>query len=151
MSIQRRTLTVSDTPPTTAVVQDRVAADSRLIVETNRPWFHLRPVYCYVQIHDHDSLKDMTEKHSIADARRNLPKLIREAEHGKTVELTRRGKPVAVLIGRGAFDRLAAGRRGFRDAYADFVTAVDVSALALNPDEIFEGVRDSTPGREIQA
>ena len=92
----------------------------------------------------------MTEKHSIADARRNLPRLIREAEHGKTVELTRRGKPVAV-IGCGAFERLAAGRRGFRDAYGDFVTAVDVSALALNPDEIFEGVRDLAPGTDIQA
>ena len=32
----------------------------------------------------------MTKKHSIAEARRNLPRLIREAEHGKTVELTRR-------------------------------------------------------------
>ena len=93
----------------------------------------------------------MTEKHSIADARRNLPRLIREAEHGKTVELTRRGKPVAVLIGCDEFERLAAGRRGFGDSYGDFVIAVDVSALALNPDEIFEDVREMTPGPGIQA
>ncbi len=93
----------------------------------------------------------MTEKRSIADARRNLPRLIREAEQGKTVELTRRGKPVAVLIGRSAFERLAAGRRGFREAYADFLAAVDIPALALNPDEIFEGVRDLTPGPDIRA
>ena len=93
----------------------------------------------------------MTEKHSIADARRNLPRLVREAEQGKTVELTRRGKPVAILIGRGSFERLAAGRRGFRDAYDEFATAVDVSALALNPDKIFESVRDLTSGPDVQA
>ena len=93
----------------------------------------------------------MTEKHSIAEARRNLPRLIRDAEQGKTVELTRRGKLVAVLIGRGEFERLAAGRRGFCDAYADFVTSVDITALALNPDEIFQGVRDLTPEPDMQA
>ena len=121
------------------------------VATANRPWFHLRQSCCNVQIHEHGGLNDMTDKHSIADARRNLPGLIREAEQGKTVELTRRGKPVAVLIGRSEFERLAAGRRGFRDAYDDFVTSVDVSALALNPDEIFEGVRDSTPGPDMQA
>lgn len=69
----------------------------------------------------------MTAKHSIADARRNLRRLVREAARGKTVELTRRGKPVAILIGRGSFERLATERRGFRDAYDKFVTAVVAS------------------------
>ena len=92
----------------------------------------------------------MTEKHSIAEARRNLPKLIREAERGKTVELTRRGDPVAVLVGRRAFERLAAGRRGFAEAYRDFKTTVDLVELALNPDELFASVRDTTPGRRVR-
>ena len=39
------------------------------------------------QQHEHHGIEEMTEKHSIADARRNLPRLIHEAEHGKTVEL----------------------------------------------------------------
>ena len=127
------------------------ASDSGVVIAANRPWFHLRQACCNVQIHEHGGLDNMTEKHSITDARRNLPRLIREAEQGKTLELTRRGKPVAVLIGRSEFERLATGRRGFRDAYDDFVTSVDVSALALNPNEIFEGVRDSTPGPDVQA
>ena len=91
----------------------------------------------------------MTEKHSIADARRNLPRLIREAENGKTVELTRRGEPVAVLVGHRLFQRLSANRRGFAAAYRDFVKAVDLSELDLDPDELFDGVRDRTPGREV--
>lgn len=93
----------------------------------------------------------MTERHSIADARRNLPRLVREAGQGKTVELIRRGKPVAVLIRRSEFDRLASGRRGFRAAYDVFVTSVDVSALALNRDEIFEGAQELTPEPGMQA
>ena len=91
----------------------------------------------------------MTRQHSIAEARRDLPRLIREAEGGMTVELTRRGQPVAVIVGRRLFDRLAAGRRGFADAYQDFTEAVDLSELALDPDGLFEGVRDKSPGRDI--
>ena len=43
---------------------------------------------------------------SIAETRRNLPSLVREAENGRTVRLTRRGKPVALLIGQREFERL---------------------------------------------
>ena len=91
----------------------------------------------------------MTRQHSIAEARRNLPRLIREVEDGKTVELTRRGRPVAVIVGRRTFDRLAAGRRGFADAYGDFTAAVDLSELALDPDGLFDGARDHSPGRDV--
>lgn len=92
----------------------------------------------------------MTEKHSIAEARRNLPQLIRDAERGKTVELTRRGEPVAVLVGRRTFERLAAGRRNFADAYGDFTASVDLAALALDPDALFGDIRDKRPGRDVQ-
>ena len=88
----------------------------------------------------------MTEKHSIADARRNLPRLIREAENGKTVELTRRGEPVAVLVGH---KRLSGNRRGFAAAYREFLETTDLSELDLDPDELFEGIRDKSPGRDV--
>jgi prevent-host-death family protein len=41
----------------------------------------------------------VTERHSIAEARRNFLSLVHDAENGKAVEITRRGEPVAVLIG----------------------------------------------------
>lgn len=91
----------------------------------------------------------MAEKHSIAEARRNLPRLIRDAEHGKTVELTRRGESVAVLLGRRTFERLSAGRRGFAQAYAQFIEAVDLIELAIDPDGLFDGARDAAPGRDV--
>ena len=93
---------------------------------------------------------EMTEKHSITEARRNLPRLIREAEHGKTVEFTRRGETVAVLVGHRKFERRAAGRRSFAEAYREFKTTVDLEKLNLNPDEIFAGARDTAPGRQVR-
>ncbi len=38
-------------------------------------------------------------------------------------------------------------RRGFRTAYRDFSEAVDLAELNLDPDVLFEDVRDKTPGR----
>ena len=92
----------------------------------------------------------MTDRHSIAEARRNLPTLIREAENGKAVELTRRGEPVAVLVGRRLFERLASNRRGFIETYCDFTNDFDLAELALDPDRLFEDVREETPGRDVQ-
>lgn len=42
-------------------------------------------------------------KTSIYDARNNLSSLIKQAEIGKVVELTRHAKPVAVLVGYESF------------------------------------------------
>ena len=92
----------------------------------------------------------MTDKHSIAEARRNLPKLVRAAEQGIAVELTRRGKPVAVLIGCKRFERLASSRRSFVTAYQDFRNESELSELALDPDRLFTRQRDKTPGRDVR-
>ncbi len=91
----------------------------------------------------------MGEQHSIADARRNLPQLIRQVERGEPVQLTRRGKPVAVLLGNQAFERIVAGRRSFTEAYAEFAKAVDLAELGIDPAEFLDGVRDRDPGRDV--
>ena len=91
----------------------------------------------------------MKKQQSIAEARSNLPQLVREAEAGEPIELTRRGESVAVLIGRRQYERLAARARRFSEAWDEFVRDVDLSELAIDPDEIFSGVRDSSPGRDI--
>ena len=83
----------------------------------------------------------MTEQHSIADARRNLPSLVRDAENGETVQITRKDVPVAALVNHREFERLASGQRGFSDAYGEFSNAVGLSELALDPDELFGDVR----------
>ncbi len=92
----------------------------------------------------------MADTLSIADARRNLPSLIREAENGKAVTLTRHGTPVAVLVGQRQYERLAAGRRSFADAYNHFAQAAKLAELNLDPDALFADTRDSAPGRDVQ-
>jgi antitoxin (DNA-binding transcriptional repressor) of toxin-antitoxin stability system len=66
------------------------------------------------------------------------------------VELTRRGEPVAVLIGWRRFERLALNRRSFIMAYRDFTNESDLTALALDPEELFAGTREETPGRDVR-
>lgn len=91
----------------------------------------------------------MRKQHSIAEARNNLPKLVREAEAGKAIELTRRGESVAVLLGRKEYDRLVMRSRRFSEAWNEFTREVGIRDLNINPDEIFEDVRDNVPGRTV--
>ncbi len=39
--------------------------------------------------------------------------------------------------------------RGFSEAYGDFTREIDLEELAINPDELFAGVRDDIHGREV--
>ena len=91
----------------------------------------------------------MAKQHSIAEARNSLPSLVRAAESGKAVELTRRGEPVAVLIGRRQYERLTLKYRGFSEAYEDFTREIDLEELSIDPDELFAGARDQTNGRRV--
>jgi len=90
----------------------------------------------------------MDEQHSIAEARSQLPRLVREAESGKAVELTRRGEGVAVLIGRQQYERLVARSRRFSEAWDAFTREFDLQELQIDPEEVFAGVREQSPGRD---
>lgn len=92
----------------------------------------------------------MGDRYSIAEARSNLPRLVREAEQGRAVELTRRGEPVAVLIGRRQFEQLTSGHRGFAEAYEQFRRRFDLAGLDIDPDELFATARDKTRGRDVR-
>ncbi len=91
----------------------------------------------------------MAKRPSIAEARSSLPSLVREAESGKTVELTRRGEPVAVLIGRRQYMRLTSRHRRFSETYGELTQAFALEVLAIDPDEVFAGARDDTRGRDV--
>lgn len=91
----------------------------------------------------------MGKQQSIAEARSNLPQLIREAESGEPIELTRRGESVAVLIGRKQYERLVTRSRRFSEAWEEFAREIDLVELAIDPDEIFNDLRDTRPGRDV--
>jgi prevent-host-death family protein len=90
----------------------------------------------------------VTKEHTIADARANLAELVREAESGRPVELTRRGKRVAVLVSTREYERLVGQPRRFSAAWDAFRKEVDLPSLGIEPEEIFAGVRDACPGRD---
>ena len=89
----------------------------------------------------------MVKKYSIAEARANFTSVVHEAEEGTQVELTRRGKPVAVLLGVEDFERLSKKKPGFWETYQEFRRRHDLSEI--DPDEIFRDVRDQSPGRDF--
>jgi antitoxin Phd len=90
----------------------------------------------------------MSKRYSIAEARNSLPALVHDAEKGTPVELTRRGKPVAVLISADEYARLAHGRPDLWSALREFRKRHD--PLDLDVDAIFADVRDRSAGREVK-
>ena len=86
---------------------------------------------------------------SISDARENLPSLVTEAESGTAAELTRRGKPVAVLISIHEYERMRGNQREFKQAYAEFVRRFELDEVGL--DEAFvRSLRGRSVGREVE-
>lgn len=91
----------------------------------------------------------MTHSYSVAEARAHLPAIIDRAEAGLEIELTRRGKPVAVVISFRKFERMRAGRPRFGDRYREFLKKFSVDELGLD-DDFFASLRDRGVGREVR-
>lgn len=89
----------------------------------------------------------MAKQYSIAKARDQLPALVHEAERGKHIQLTRRGKAVALLISVADYERLSSQPVNVWDRLQDFRAKHDLSNI--NIDEVFENVRDRSPGRDV--
>ena len=90
----------------------------------------------------------MARRYSIAEARSRLPTLVDEAQAGHEVELTRRGRPVAVLVSRDAFERLRGQRATFKDAYRAFLKHHAVEELGVDAD-FAVSARDTSRGRKV--
>lgn len=89
----------------------------------------------------------MPKSYSIAKARDQLAELVHRAEKGTAVELTRHGKPVAVILSKQVYEALTQQRPSLWAALERFRRDTDLDALA-GPDP-FEGLRDRSLGREV--
>ncbi len=87
-------------------------------------------------------------KVSVAEARQNFARLIKRAEQGKAIEITRRGESVAVLLSASEYLMLTGKRPSFMEAARRVRERLDVESLGIGDDE-FEGLRDESPGREV--
>ena len=90
----------------------------------------------------------MGQKYSVAEARSSLPTIIDQAEAGLKIELTRRGKPVAVVISFRQFQRLQGERPRFGDAYRSFLEKYSLEEVGLADGFVAAG-REKGVGREI--
>jgi prevent-host-death family protein len=90
----------------------------------------------------------MSKRYSIAEARSNLPTLIDQAEAGAEVELTRRGKPVAILISPKQLERLRSDRPGFSDAYRTFLKKLSPKEVGVESG-FFQATRKKITGRKV--
>ena len=89
----------------------------------------------------------MPKQFSIAEAKSKLPAIIHSVEDGPYVQLTRHGKPVAVLLSIREYERLVLKKKGFWSALMEFRNALEKEGVQINDDD-FEGLRDISSGRE---
>jgi prevent-host-death family protein len=101
----------------------------------------------------------MARRRAIGDDKGALATLVREAEGGTPIELTRNGRPVAVLVSVDEFKRLQNGRtegvspeqekkESFWTLYQEFLKKYPIEEYGYDPSD-FEGLRDPSPGREV--
>ena len=90
----------------------------------------------------------MSKRYSIAEARSNLPSIVDQAEAGQEIQLTRRGKPVAVVVSLRELERLRGERTSFGDAYRRFLRTHPLREVGVDKDA-FASTRDSGTGRKV--
>ncbi len=91
----------------------------------------------------------MSKRYSVAEARAALPAIIDEVAAGCEVELTRRGKPVAVVVSRQEYDRLRSAKPKFGEFYAQFLQRFKLNEVGLD-DDFFNSIRDKSSGRKVR-
>lgn len=91
----------------------------------------------------------MAKSYSVADARARLPDILDEVETGKEVHLTRRGRPVAVVISSHRYDTLRSAPASFREAYRAFLKRYPLKDGGIDA-RSFASLRDRTHGRPVR-
>ena len=92
---------------------------------------------------------EMSKSYSVADARAHLPDILDDVEAGKEVQLTRRGRAVALLLSPQRYDMLRGEHTNFGDAYRAFLGRHAPEEIGLEPD-LFRSIRDQDPGRRVR-
>ena len=90
----------------------------------------------------------MTPRYSIAEARNHFAEIVHDLKHVSRIEVTRRGRPVAILISVEEFEMLRAGNITFASAYEAFRNTHDLAKEEIEP-QVFEELRDPSLGREM--
>lgn len=94
-------------------------------------------------------IDDMARRYSIAEARAHLPAIVDDAERGHSIEITRRGRSVAVVLSPAQYEALKAGRVSFAEAYRGFRERFPEQELGLD-DDFASTVRSREAARRVE-
>lgn len=90
----------------------------------------------------------MAKTYTIANARAKLADIVDEVEAGSDVELTRRGKKVAIVMSAARYARLRGERVAFATAYETFRAGHDLAEAGLDRSWA-RGLRQRDVGRKV--
>ena len=91
----------------------------------------------------------MTREYSIAEVRNQLSQMVHQAEDGEHITLTRRGRPVAVLVAYDTFQHLITpSAPNLWQAIQEFRDTTDFNGADFCNDEV-DSWRDREPGRDF--
>lgn len=90
----------------------------------------------------------MDKQYTITEAKNRLTSIVHSVEKGPSIKLTRRGKPVAVLLSIREYEKLGRRKNGFWDALSGFRDRAEKSNITITGDE-FKSLRDDSSGREV--
>ena len=93
--------------------------------------------------------KNVPKTYAVADARSHLPEILDDVEAGKEIQLTRRGRAVAVMLSPERYEALRRKHADFRDAYRKFVSRHSLEEVGLE-DGFFESARARESGRRVR-
>lgn len=90
----------------------------------------------------------MNAQYTISAFRAALPTIIDAVTAGSEVELTRHGKPVAVVLSKERFEQMQKARPSFTKLCEEH--RAKWGADGLLDDEWVASLRDRSPGRDVQ-
>ena len=82
---------------------------------------------------------------TVAEARNQLPNLLHLVETLGSVQISRRGKPVAVVMSVQDYQQLTQRKTSFAEFLTDFRNSHQLDGV----ESVFEGLRDLSPGRPV--
>ena len=88
----------------------------------------------------------MEKQYTISEAKNRLPSIVHSVERGPSVKLTRRGRPVAILLSIKEYEKLLHKNVGFWNALTNFRKQAGELGISEND---FKGIRDCSSGRTV--
>ena len=94
-------------------------------------------------------IRHVARTYTIANARAKLSDIVDEVEAGSEVELTRRGKKVAIVMSAARYARLRGERVAFMTAYETFRAGYDLAEAGLDR-SFARGLRQRDVARPVK-